>query len=162
MNLTLIAAMSENRVIGRDNDLPWHLPRDLKHFKELTKGHHIIMGRRTFQSMGKALPHRTNIVVTTQEDFKAPGCIIVHTLEDAIRKAEGDNQPFIVGGGKIYKQALAYADSIELTIVHAKLEGDTYFPEISEDQWELTKKESHSPDEKHDYGFDFLSYRKKN
>lgn len=161
MNLTLIAAMSENRVIGKDNDLPWHLPKDLKHFKGLTKGHHIIMGRRTFESMGnKPLPHRTNIIVTRQKDFRAPGCIVVHNLEDAIRKAENDSRPFIVGGGKIYQQALAYADSIELTVVHASLEGDTHFPELNENDWELVKKESHSRDEKHEYGFDFLSYER--
>ena len=161
MNLTLIAAMAQNRVIGKNNDLVWHLPKDLKHFKELTKGHHIIMGRKTFESIGKPLPHRTNIVVTSKKDYKAPGCIVVHSLREAIQKAENDSRPFVAGGGEIYKQALEYADSMELTVVHHEFEGDTFFPEINSKEWELVNKESQHPDEKHKYAFDFLSYTKK-
>ncbi len=161
MNLTLIAAMAENRVIGKDNDLIWHLPDDLKHFKELTKGHHVIMGRRTYESMGKPLPHRTNIVITRQADFKAPGCIIVHTLKEAIQKAEGDSQPFIIGGGKIYEQSMEMADTIELTIVKHEFDGDTYFPAMEEEWWQEEWREHHPQDERHQYAFDFIRYRKK-
>lgn len=160
MNLTLIAAMAENRVIGKDNSLIWHLPKDLKHFKDLTKGHHIIMGRKTYESMGKPLPHRTNIVVTTKENYEAPGCIIVHTLRDAIQKAEGDSQPYIIGGGKIYQQALEYADAIELTVVHETFEGDTFFPDFNTDNWKKLNQEDHPKDDKHAYSFSFLTYQK--
>ena len=162
MNLTLIAAIGEGRVIGKDNDLIWHLPDDLKHFKNLTKGHHIIMGRKTYESMGKPLPGRTNIVVTRQEGYKAEGCIMVHTLEEAIRKAEGDSQPFVIGGGEIYKQALRYAQTIELTIVHGTFNGDTYFPEVDDNSWKEVTRSHHEKDEKHEYAFDFISLKKKN
>lgn len=160
MNLTLIAAMSQGRVIGKDNDLIWHLPDDLKHFKNLTKGHHVIMGRKTYESMGRPLPARTNIVITRQKDFKAPGCILVHTLEEAIRKAEGDSQPFVIGGGEIYKQALKYAQTIELTVVDAEFDGDTYFPEFDPNIWKEVERTHHATDEKHKYAFDFIRYQK--
>ncbi len=160
MNLTLIAAISENRVIGRDNDLAWHLPDDLKRFKELTRGHHVIMGRKTYESMGRPLPKRTNIVITTQKDYQAPGCIVVHTLKEAIQKAENDSQPFIIGGGNIYAQALPLADTMELTEIHAHVEGDTYFPEVDTRQWQVIFKESHPADDKHEYAFDFLTYQR--
>ena len=160
MNLTIIAAMSENRVIGRDNDLAWHLPDDLKRFKELTKGHHVIMGRKTYESVGRPLPNRTNIVVTAQRDYKAPGCIIVNTLKEAIQKAENDSQPYVIGGGKIYEQALALSDTLELTHIHAQVEGDTYFPEVDTTKWQIVAKESHPADEKHEFAFDFLTYQR--
>lgn len=160
MNITLIAAMSENRVIGRDNDLAWHLPDDLKRFKELTRGHHVIMGRKTYESVGRPLPGRTNIVVTNQKDYKAPGCIIVHTLKEAIQKAENDSQPYVIGGGKIYDQALPLADTLELTQLHAKVEGDTYFPEVDTSKWQIVAKESHPADDKHEFAFDFLTYQR--
>lgn len=161
MNLTLIAAMSENRVIGKDNDLIWHLPDDLKRFKTLTKGHHVIMGRKTYESLNAPLPHRTNIIVSRKKDFKAPGCMVVDTLVEAIQKAEGDTQPFIVGGGEIYRQAMEYAQTIELTLIHDRFEGDTFFPEINEEEWELVKREEHPEDEKHKYAFDFLTFKTK-
>lgn len=160
MNLTLIAAMSQNRVIGRNNDLAWHLPNDLKHFKELTRGHHVIMGRKTYESMGRPLPGRTNIIVTNQSDYKAIGCIVVNNLMDAIRKAENDSQPYIIGGGKIYEQALPLADTLELTLIHADVEGDTYFPEIDTNKWQIVAKESHAADDRHEYAFDFLTYHR--
>ncbi len=160
MNPTLIAAMAQNRVIGKNNDLIWHLPDDLKRFKALTKGHHVIMGRKTYESMNRPLPHRVNIVITRQKDFKADGCIIVSNLSEALQKAEGDAQPFIIGGGEIYKQALDVAQTIELTLVKAIYEGDTYFPEIDEKKWELVEKEHHPKDEKHESSFDFLTYKK--
>lgn len=153
--------MAKGRVIGKDNDLIWHLSDDLKHFKNLTKGHHVIMGRKTFESMGRPLPGRTNIVITRQKDYKAPGCILVHTLEEAIRKAEGDSQPFVIGGGEIYKHALDYAQTIELTEVDGEFEGDTHFPQFSTDEWKEVERTHHPKDEKHDYAFDFIRYEKK-
>ncbi|WP_417612288.1 dihydrofolate reductase [Owenweeksia hongkongensis] len=160
MNLTIIAAMAKGRVIGKDNDLIWHLPDDLKHFKNLTKGHHVIMGRKTYESMGKPLPGRTNIVITRQKDFKADGCILVNTIEEGIQKAEGDSQPFIIGGGEIYKQALKYAQTMELTEVNGEFDGDTFFPTFDESQWKEVSRTHHPVDEKHKYSFDFIQYSK--
>ena len=161
MNLTIIAAMAKGRVIGKDNDLIWHLPDDLKHFKNLTKGHHIIMGRKTYESMGRPLPARTNIVITRQKDYKADGCILVNTLEEAIQKAEGDSQPFIIGGGEIYKQALKYAQTMELTEVDGEFDGDTFFPKFDKELWQEVDRTHHSKDEKHQYAFDFIRYDRK-
>lgn len=159
MNLTLIAAVAKNRVIGKDNDLVWHLPDDFKRFKSLTKGHHVIMGRKTFESMPAGpLKHRVNIVITSQPDYEAPGCILVHSLEDAIKKAEGDAQPFIIGGSSIYKLSLPYAKTIELTEVNTSPEGDTFFPEFDKNTWKETFREHHPADEKHQFDFDFVTY----
>ena len=158
MKLTIIAAIAENGVIGKDNDLIWHLPNDLKHFKNLTKGHHIIMGRKTFESLPKALPHRTNIVITRQENYLAEGAIVVKNLEEALAAIENDNQPFIVGGAEIYKLALPYTHRLELTRVHGEFKGDTYFPEWDEKYWKLVAEESSQKDEKHDYAYTFLRY----
>lgn len=152
--------MAKGRVIGKDNDLIWHLPDDLKHFKNLTKGHHVIMGRKTYQSMGKPLPGRTNIVITRQKDFKADGCILVNNIEEGIQKAEGDSQPFIIGGGEIYKQALKYAQTMELTEVNGEFDGDTFFPTFDEKQWKEVSRTHHPVDEKHKYSFDFIQYSK--
>jgi len=161
MNLTLIAAMSENRVIGKDNDLIWHMPTDMKRFMQLTTGHHVIMGRNTFESMGKKLlPRRTNIVVTRQKNYEAKGCIVVHELEAAISKAEGDSQPFIIGGAKLYESALPYAHTIELTVIHHQFEGDTFFPEFNKSEWILQNEESHPADDKNPYPFTFKTYTK--
>lgn len=160
MNLTLIAAMSSNRVIGKNNELIWHLPADLKRFKSLTSGHHIIMGRKTFESVGRPLPNRTNIIVTRQEDYTVEGCIVVNSLEEGIQKSSSDQQPFIVGGAEIYKQSLAYADKIELTIIDAEYDGDSYFPEIDLNKWKLVSEESYPSDEKNKHNMRFLQYQK--
>ncbi len=160
MNLTLIAAMATNRVIGKNNDLIWHMPTDLKHFKTLTSGHHVIMGRKTYESMGKPLPNRTNIVITRDENYQAEGCVIVHNMETAIKKAEGDAQPFITGGSEIYKLALPFANTIELTLIHGTFDGDTFFPQFDENIWKLESKEAHKADERNPYDYDFLRYVK--
>ncbi len=160
MNLTLIAAMSENRVIGRDNDLIWNMPTDMKRFMRLTTGHHVIMGRKTFESMLKPLPNRINIVVTRQRDYQAKGCLVVHNLEAAIQKAEGDPQPFVIGGAQLYKLALPYAQTIELTLIHHRFEGDTFFPEFDQSKWLLEKEENHPADSKNPYPFTFKTYIK--
>ena len=139
--VTLIAAASENNIIGKDNKLIWRLSDDLKHFKELTKGHFVIMGRKTFESMPKALPNRTNVIITRKTDYKAENAIVVNSLEKALKVAENDNQPFIIGGGEIYKLSMEIADRIELTRVHTSIEGDTSFPEIDLEKWQEVKNE---------------------
>ena len=161
MTLTIIAAMAENRVIGKDNDLIWRLPDDLKRFKSLTSGHHIIMGRKTFESMDKPLPNRTSVIITRDRHYKAPeGCIVVSSIEEAIKAAHSDQQPLIIGGGEIYKLALPYAHKMELTTVHSTFEGDTYFPEFNPDEWNAVDKSYHESDDRHQYPFTFITYIK--
>ncbi|MDG5490044.1 dihydrofolate reductase [Psychroserpens sp. SPM9] len=158
--LTIIVAAGENNAIGKDNDLIWHLSDDLKRFKSLTNGHHIIMGRKTFESFPKPLPNRTHIVITRQDNYKAPdGVIIVNNLEDALDAARHDNQPFIIGGGEIYKQSMALADKIEITRVHHRFEqADTFFPEIDTSTWKEIHRQFHEKDETHKFSFTFLTY----
>jgi len=159
--ITLIAAASENNVIGKDNKLIWYLSDDLQHFKNQTKGHSVIMGRKTFESMPKALPNRTNIIITRKTDYMAKDAIVVNSLNQALEKAADDNQPFIIGGGEIYNLAIKIADRIELTRVHTEIEGDTYFPVIDHTLWEEVSREKRLKDEKHDYDFTFIRYNKK-
>ena len=160
--ITLIAAASENNIIGKDNKLIWRLSDDLKHFKELTKGHFVIMGRKTFESMPKALPNRTNVIITRKTDYKAENTIVVNSLEKALKVAENDNQPFVIGGGEIYKLSMEIADRIELTRVHTSIEGDTSFPEIDLEKWQEVKNEKRLKNEKNEYDFSFLRYDKIN
>ena len=160
--VTLIAAASENNIIGKDNKLIWRLSDDLKHFKELTKGHFVIMGRKTFESMPKALPNRTNVIITRKTDYKAENAIVVNSLEKALKVAESDNQPFVIGGGEIYKLSMEIADRIELTRVHTSIEGDTSFPEIDLEKWQEVKNEKRLKNEKNEYDFSFLRYDKIN
>lgn len=159
--LTIIAAAAENNALGKDNDLVWHLPDDFKRFKKLTTGHHIIMGRKTFESFPQPLPNRTHVVITRQQDYDNENCIVVHNLKDALAFASKDEQPFIIGGGEIYKQSLSYADKIELTRVYGEFEADTYFPELDMNDWELVHEEFHEKDEKHNYAFSYLTYERK-
>lgn len=156
--VTLIAAAAENNALGKDNDLVWHLPDDFKRFKKLTTGHHIIMGRKTFESFPKLLPDRTHIVITRQKDYQPEGAKIVHTLDEALEIASIDTQPFVIGGGEIYKQAIDRANKIELTRVHGTFEADTFFPEIDPARWELLASEFHPEDERHEYAFTYLTY----
>ena len=161
-NLTVIVAAAENNAIGLGNKLIWHLSDDLKRFKSLTNGHHIIMGRKTFESFPKPLPNRTHVVITRQADYKASeGVIIVNSLEDAIDASKNDTQPFIIGGGQIYKQAMILANKIELTRVHENFEADTYFPKIDPTIWKETANVFHKKDAEHDHEFSFLTYQKK-
>lgn len=161
-NLTMIVAAGENNEIGKDNDLIWHLRDDLKRFKSLTSGHHIIMGRKTFESFPKPLPNRTHIVITRQSNYKAPdGVIIVNSIEDAINIAKKDSQPFIIGGGEIYKQAMPYASKIEITRVHATFpEADTFFPKIDTSIFKETSNVFHKKDDNHQYEFSFLTFER--
>tara|TARA_B100000929_G_scaffold288745_1_gene277878 strand:+ start:140 stop:613 length:474 start_codon:yes stop_codon:yes gene_type:complete len=157
----MIAAAAENNALGKNNDLVWHLPDDFKRFKRLTSGHHIIMGRKTFESFPKLLPNRTHVIITRQKDYKPKDTIVVSSLEEAIKVSKLDEQPFIIGGGEIYKMGMEEATKIELTRVHGEFDADTFFPEINEDEWELVKEQFHEKDEKHDYAFTYLTYEKK-
>ena len=159
--LTLIAAAGENNALGKNNDLVWHLPDDFKRFKKMTSGHHIIMGRKTFESFPQPLPNRTHVVITRRENYKKEGIIIVHSLERALELTKEDPQPFIIGGGEIYKMAIEVADKIELTRVHGTFEADTYFPEIDENQWKLVAEEYHDKDAKHEFAFTYLTYERR-
>lgn len=162
--LTIIVAAGENNAIGKDNDLIWHLSDDLKRFKSLTNGHHIIMGRKTFESFPKPLPNRTHIVITRQEGYKAPdGVIIVNNMDDALDAARQDQQPFIIGGGEIYKQAMPLADRLELTRVHHSFEdADTFFPDIDTRHWKEVQSDFREKDDKHKYAFTFFTYQRNN
>jgi dihydrofolate reductase len=160
--LTLIVAAGEQNEIGKDNQLIWHLSDDLKRFKALTNEHHIIMGRKTFDSFPKPLPNRKHIVISRQDNYKVPeGVIVVNSLEDALNIAKFDKQPFIIGGGEIYKQAILRADKIELTRVHASFDADTFFPEIDTQIWKETSKIVHDKDENHPFAFTFLTYERR-
>ena len=160
--LTIIVAAGENNAIGKDNTLIWHLKDDLKRFKKLTSGHHIIMGRKTFESFPKPLPNRTHIVITRQNNYTVPdGVILVNSLANAIEAAKDDTQPFIIGGGEIYKQALLFANKIELTRVHHEFEADTFFPDIDKSVWKEADNVFHSKDDEHAHEFSFLTYVRK-
>ena len=166
MKVSLIVAVAKNGVIGKDNDLIWHLPKDIRFFKEITMGHHVIMGRRNFESIPhkyRPLPDRTNIVITRQSEYKAEGSIVVDSVEAAleIAKNNGDIEPFIIGGGQIYRIALEenLVDKIYLTKVHHSFEGDTFFPELDAD-WQEVNKIENKTDEKHSYDYDFITLKK--
>ena len=157
----MIAAAAENNALGKDNDLVWHLPDDFKRFKRLTSGHHIIMGRKTFESFPKLLPDRTHVIITRKEDYSPENTIVVHSMEEALKVSKLDDQAFIIGGGEIYKMGMEHADRIELTRVHGEFEADTHFPEIDKSEWEIVKDQFHDKDEKHDYSFTYLTYERK-
>ena len=156
--ITIIAAAGSNNELGKDNDLVWHLPKDFKRFKKLTTGHHIIMGRKTFQSFPKPLPNRVHIVITRNTDYHPEGAIIVHSMTEALELAKNDSQIFIIGGGEIYKLGMKIADKIELTRVNSSFEADTFFPEIPSDDWKLISEEFHLKDEKHKFDFSYQTF----
>ncbi len=157
----LIAAAAENNALGKDNDLLWHLPDDFKRFKQLTTGHYIIMGRKTFESFPKPLPNRTHVVITRQKAYKPEGCIVVHSLEQALKNVPENENVYIIGGGEIYKQAMEMADMIELTRVHHSFEADAYFPDINWDNWQIKEALFHPADERHAYSFTYQTLVKK-
>ena len=163
MKLSLIVAVAENNTIGHNNQLIWHLPNDLKQFRRLTTGHCIIMGRKTFDSIGKPLPNRTSIIVSRNPDFQIEGCITVDSLEKAISKASEieSQETFIIGGAEIYRLSLPLADKIYLTEVHHSFEGDALFPTIDPLVWQETKRENFETDEKHLYTYSFVELEKK-
>lgn len=156
--ITIIAAVAKNNALGKDNQLIWHLPADLKRFKKITLGHHIIMGRKTFESLGKPLPNRTTIIVTRNTNYSAEGCIVVNSLDEAINTAKVDKNPFILGGAEIYKQALEIADVLDLTLVHYEFEADTFFPKINFNNWKEVSREDFKADDKNKYDYSFVKY----
>lgn len=160
--ITLAVAKSENDVIGADNKLLWHLSDDLRRFKRITSGHPIIMGRKTYESVGKPLPNRTNIVITRNQDWNSEGIKVVNSLEKALELAkEFDSEIFIIGGGKVYEQSMEIADAIELTEVHHTFDGDTFFPEIDLSVWKEVSRENFKKDERNEYDYSFVRYEKK-
>ncbi len=158
--VSIIVAMGRNRVIGRDNSLIWHLPADLKHFKETTMGKPIIMGRKTFESVGKPLPGRTNIVVTRRKGYSAQGCLAAGSVEQALELVAGEPEVFIAGGGEIYRQSLPLADRMYITIIDHDFEGDTFFPEFSRKIWKITGENYHPADDRNKYPMIFRVYKK--
>ncbi len=159
--ITLIAAIAENNALGKDNQLLWHLPDDFKRFKSVTTGHHIIMGRKTFESFSKPLPNRTHIIISRQENYQPEGCIVVDSLQKAIDVCPKDEETFIIGGGEIYKQSIPIADKLDVTKVHHTFDADTFFPKIDLDEWDLVSSEFHPKDEKHQFDFTFETYFRK-
>jgi dihydrofolate reductase len=164
MKIAIIVAVAEKNVIGGENKLLWHLPADLKHFKELTTGHCIIMGRKTYESIGRPLPNRTNIVISRNADLKIEGCLVFSSLEEAIEaaeKIETKDKIWIIGGGEIYKQAMNLADELYMTEVLIKVKGDTVFPKVDNKYWEIESRYNHVPDEKNNHFYSFIRYEKK-
>ncbi|GAB1308505.1 dihydrofolate reductase [Urechidicola sp. KH5] len=161
MVITIIAAIAENNALGKDNDLIWHLPADLIRFKKTTTGHHIIMGRNTYESIGKPLPNRTTVIITRNKNYTAEGCVIVNSLEAALDVAKADESPFIIGGAQIYKQALDLADRLDITEVHETFEADAFFPEIRDTEWEEVSRIKFEPDEKNKHHYSFVQYKKR-
>ena len=157
MIVSLMVAYSKNRVIGKDIRLLWRLSDDLKNFKRVTSGHHIIMGRKTYESIGRALPNRTNVVITRNKNFQAPGCVVVHSLEAAIDFARdnGETQAIITGGGEIYQQALSIVDKMYITEVDCEIDGDAYFPEIDTSNWKLVDVVHWQQDDKIEFNWTF-------
>lgn len=158
---TIVVAMGEKNEIGFENQLLWHLPKDLKHFKDLTSGHPVIMGRKTYESIGKPLPNRTNIVISKKKDWFEEGILIVGSIKEAIKFAKKiDEDVFIIGGGTIYEQTMDVVDRLEVTLVKADLEADTYFPKIDAKIWKKTEETFHEKDEKNQYDFYFQTFEK--
>lgn len=156
MIVTQVVAISENHVIGKNNKLLWYLPNDLKHFKDITSGHTVIMGRKTFDSVGKPLPRRRNIIITRQTIF-IEGCEVVNSVEEALALCAGEQEVFIVGGAEIYRQSLPLTDRVYLTIVHKEFDGDSFYPELDKNEWKEVDREDHQPDEKNALPYSFIT-----
>lgn len=167
LDLSIVCALAQNRVIGRDNQLPWRLPADLAHFKKLTLGHPVIMGRKTFESIGRPLPQRTNIVVTTQSEWSAAGVTVVNSLPQALDSAEraaeamGVQEMMLIGGATLYKQAMPHVSRLYLTEVQANIEGDAFFPEWNRAEWVEKSCQLHSADGKNDFAYAFAVYERR-
>ncbi|WP_430613889.1 dihydrofolate reductase [Flavobacterium sp. JP2137] len=160
--IILVAAAATNEALGKDGQLLWHLPDDFKHFKSLTSGHYIIMGRKTFETFPKPLPNRKHLIITRNENYSAPeDCLVVGSLEAALKLAQGQDDVFVIGGGEIYREALPFADKIELTRVHHSFDADTFFPVLDANTWKLFSEVTHPVDEKHQYAFSFQTWVRK-
>ena len=162
--ITIIAAIAKNNALGKDNDLIWHLPADLKRFKKITTGHHILMGRNTFESIGKPLPNRTTVIITKNSDYTIDGCLIANSVEEAIELAKFDDEVFVIGGAQVYKYAMDnnLVDKLDITMVHEEFEADVFFPEIDTTIWKEVSREDFKADEKNKYDYSFVSYMKTN
>lgn len=165
MIVSLIAAVARNGVIGKNNDLPWHLPDDMKFFMQTTKGHHVILGRKNYDSLPekyKPLANRTNLVVTHQKDFNAPGCVVVNSVEQALQYAQQhqEEEAMVIGGSEIYKLSLPHAHRLYITEIHAEVDGDVFFPEFDKTEWREVLRKPHKKDERHAYAFDFVTYER--
>ncbi|MGQ3678452.1 dihydrofolate reductase [Tenacibaculum discolor] len=160
--ITLIAAIAKNNALGKDNDLIWYLPADLKRFKKVTTGHPILMGRNTFESIGKPLPNRTSIIITRNNNYFIDGCLIANSIEQAIELVEG-NDAFVIGGAQIYKEALEQnlVDRLDITVLHHEFEADAFFPKIDMNIWKEVAREDFKADEKNKYDYSFVSYEKR-
>lgn len=156
--ISIIVAMDENRVIGFENKMPWYLPADLAYFKKITTGHPIVMGRKTFQSIGRPLPNRTNIILTRDQSFRSEGCQVIHNIEEVLDKSIKEDL-FVIGGAEIYKQFLPYAEKIYSTRILERFHGDTFFPKLTE-KWQLLSAEKHEKDQKNNYQYEFQVYQK--
>ncbi|MFT7395906.1 MAG: dihydrofolate reductase [Flavobacterium sp.] len=159
--IIMIAAASENNALGKNNELVWRLPNDFKRFKNLTSGHHIIMGRKTFESFPKPLPNRTHIVISRQDKYNPEGCIVVNSMEKAIAACPTEGPIYIIGGGEIYNLGIPFSDKIELTRVHHDFDADAFFPEINPNDWEMTLSEFQPKDDKHLFDYTYQTYVKK-
>jgi len=158
--ITIIAAIANNNALGKNNQLIWHLPADLKRFKTTTSGHHIIMGRKTFESLKKALPNRTNIIITRSKNYNAENCIVVNSLHKALLAAKDDSKPYILGGAQIYKQAIKFADRLDITFVHHEFEADVFFPKIDLNIWKEVFRQDFTADDKNKYDYSFVSFER--
>ena len=161
MTVSLVVAASKNNVIGRDGELPWHLPEDLRHFKRITTGKPVIMGRKTFESIGRPLPDRHNIVMTRDPDYAAEGCDVVDSVAEALDVAGDADEVMIIGGGQVYRDFLPRADRIYMTRVQAEVQGDTRFPRIEGNAWRLVSAEHHAADEKHEFAFEMMVFERR-
>ncbi|WP_246941861.1 dihydrofolate reductase [Bacillus pinisoli] len=160
--ISYIVAMDDNQVIGKNNELPWHLPADLAYFKKVTMGKPIIMGRKTHESIGRALPGRENIIVTRNANYHSEGCKVVHQLDDLKSLAEEANEElFVIGGAELFKELLPMTDRLYITHIHHSFEGDTYFPTIDWNEWKVVDKETGIKDEKNPYDYEFVVYERK-
>jgi len=160
LRISIIVAMARNRVIGADGRIPWHLPEELKQFKRLTLGHHIIMGRKTWESIGRLLPGRTSVIVTRQRGYRVPGAKVAHSLDEAIAACGPDDEIFVIGGAELYAQALGRAGRLYLTTVEAEVAGDTRMPEFAASDWREVAAQSFAPDERHRYPFRCVTYER--
>lgn len=157
----MIAAAAENNALGKDGKIVWHLPNDYKRFRRLTTGHHIIMGRKTYESLQKPLPNRKHVIITRQKDYKAEDCIVVDTMQKALDACPKKEDSFIIGGGEIYTIGISYSDKIELTRVHGTFEADAFFPEINEEEWKLENSEFNEKDHSHNYEYTYQTFVRK-
>ena len=162
MNISCIVAVANNNVIGKDNDIPWYLPADLKYFKKITMDRHILMGRNCYESIGRPLPKRTNVIITRDPYFIASNCLIAHSIDEALEIAydNGEKEAMIIGGGTIYKQTHDLWDTLYITEVDVNVDGDVFFPQIDSKLWKLVSIERHEPDEKNEYPYSFKKYER--